>query len=68
MTDRFTIEIDLGNEGMEAPSDVAQALRKIATRLDDATDMPLAQHPGIGGNVMDTNGNTVGSWFVSTVR
>ncbi len=49
----FEAKIETGNEAMQSPYDVAQALRRIATKLD--RDLQA-------GTVLDENGNTVGSW------
>ncbi len=60
--DRFTLTIDLGNEEMQTPMNVAEALRKLATKLErdyNALDCDL------GGKIMDLNGNSVGKWEVS---
>lgn len=50
----FKLTIELGNEAMQTPEDVASALQDIAERL------------GYGDNaasiVRDVNGNTVGSY------
>lgn len=55
MDNIFTTEIRLGNEAMQNPSDIATALRKIASRIEDGCDY---------GNVYDTNGNIVGEFFL----
>lgn len=49
----FKLSITLGNEAMQTPRDVAEALRGIAARV----------HYGqAAGFVRDENGNTVGSF------
>ena len=54
MTGTFRLGIELGNDAMQTPEDVADALRDIADRIErgDLT----------GGGIRDENGNTVGSW------
>ena len=54
---RFELHIDVGNVGMETPSDVSWALRKVALNLereaffdDDST------------YILDVNGNVVGHY------
>lgn len=50
---KFTLEIELGNEAMQSRSDIARALRKVSAKLQAGRD---------GGQVMDLNGNSVGSF------
>ena len=56
----FKLTINLGNDAMQTPDDVARALAVLATRLSEYS------HPGGGarwwGPVMDDNGNKVGEW------
>jgi len=54
----FTLSIDLGNEAMETPDDVATVLESIADRC--RTHSAVA--PGHTQSIMDLNGNRVGSW------
>lgn len=54
----FTTTIQLGNAAMYSGSDVATALREVATRLDNGDSC---------GVVMDENGNTVGQWMLTLV-
>jgi hypothetical protein len=49
----FTLNIDTGNDAMQTPADVADALRDVLLVLDNG---------GTYGIVRDTNGNTVGRW------
>lgn len=54
---KFKLEIELGNDAMQTPSDVRRALREIAA---------TARFPVAGeedeGRIGDENGNTVGRW------
>lgn len=50
---KFTLEIEMGNEAMRSPEDVAKALRNVAHRLPGAMD---------AGYILDENGNNVGEW------
>jgi hypothetical protein len=55
-TTTFTLTIELGNEAMQTPSDVAEALEDIARYL---------RANGLitnGAGIRDANGNTVGYW------
>lgn len=53
--DTFTLNIDLGNDGMRDGFDIADALRQVAAKLDlGATS----------GKIADNNGNTVGKWSI----
>jgi len=55
MTSKFVLEIDLGNDAMKTPADIAQALFKAAEEL-------LA---GKGSRpIYDLNGNRVGQYQV----
>ncbi len=51
----FNLKIDLGNDEMSGPEDVARVLRKVADRL---------MNDALSGVIMDDNGNKVGSWAV----
>lgn len=56
----FTLTIELGNEAMRSPGDVAGALRRAANTLED----------GFSGwheisAIRDENGSTVGSFYVT---
>jgi sulfur carrier protein ThiS len=51
----FQLQIKIGNEAMQTASDVADALRMVAERLDERG----FDEPGI---VRDINGNLVGAW------
>jgi hypothetical protein len=48
--------LHLGNVAMASASDVADALRKVALRLENG-DTASA--------ILDANGNTVGGWFLA---
>lgn len=56
---KFVLEIDLGNDAMQTPQEVGDALdrlsEKFARRGNDF-------HPDEGGVILDNNGNTVGGW------
>ena len=59
---KFTLEIDLGNEAMITPMDVAKALWLVANLLqvpDEFNKYDVEGHP-----IRDTNGNRVGAWYV----
>jgi hypothetical protein len=51
--ERFTVEIELGNDAMQNGEDVANAL------VEMAADLRIGQESGV---VRDFNGNTVGRW------
>lgn len=55
---KFVLNIELGDDAMQEPAHVAEALRELAERIDelepDETDA--------SGKVLDDNGNTVGEW------
>ncbi len=52
---KFTLEITLGNEAMQTPDDIAEALRRTASKVQ----------AGYGnGGILDLNGNSVGSYDI----
>lgn len=51
---RFKLEIELGNDAMQTPMDVAMALTSLADRLTAS--------PPTEGVIRDENGNPVGRW------
>jgi hypothetical protein len=59
---KFTLEIELGNDAMRTPWDVAGALSSAVMALQD-NSRDLAD--GENGILRDFNGNTVGGWKVS---
>ena len=60
MTKQFTIEIDLGNDGVQTAEDIANILRATADKIDRV-------EVGAFKNIRDINGNTVGLWQVKSV-
>lgn len=58
---KFVLKIELGNDAMQTPNDVADALRKLATRLQDCI---WSGDPTALERIRDANGATVGSWTV----
>jgi hypothetical protein len=56
----FKLTIELGNEAMQTPEDVAEALQAVARELERLSgSWPRA---GAEGKIRDVNGNTVGKW------
>ena len=55
----MTLKIKLGNDAMQTPEDIADALRRTADRITDSV------LNGATFNIRDTNGNTVGQWKVT---
>ena len=55
MAMKFVLEIKMGNDAMQWPRDVAEAI---------AGALPKIADPGAvsEGSIRDENGNTVGSW------
>lgn len=60
MHNRFTLEIRLGNDAMQTPSDVARALSDISHQLEAESSWDDAE--AIKKRLTDINGNTVGWW------
>jgi hypothetical protein len=59
---KFTLEIKLGNDAMDMQDDLADALRAIATRVENE---PTPLQP-TGCVIRDINGNTVGRWEIKS--
>ncbi len=59
---RFELKINLGDAAMLSQSDVAQALRNLATRLQADPGAHRTVRSERGAPIRDVNGNTVGSW------
>ena len=68
---KFVLSIDLGNDAMQTPGDVAEALWRVYRNLNSLT----AARVGSGdvklratdeGKIIDVNGNTVGRWEVKS--
>lgn len=61
------IEMTLGNAAMQTPIDVAGALKRTASALEDSATADVPIEPGHEGRWMgirDLNGNTVGALIV----
>ena len=52
---KFTLEITLGNDAMQTTEDIADALQRTASKLESGYRT---------GNIMDLNGNSVGSYAI----
>jgi hypothetical protein len=61
----FNLTITLGNAEMSHSGEVADALRKVAARVEKHDDS-LVGWNGLSGGINDVNGNTVGRWEVSS--
>ena len=53
----FSLNIELGNETMQTPDDVAEALLRVIARLQDGHKE---------GAIRDLNGNTVGTFALAS--
>lgn len=56
----FWLSIELGNEAMRTPSDVARALRKLSDKLDTMTEDMIYSDEDC--QILDDNGNVVGEF------
>jgi hypothetical protein len=56
------VRLDIGNVGMETSKHLADALRKIASRLEANEYVEDQEVESLTRGVMDHNGNTVGEW------
>jgi len=59
---QFVLRIKLGNDAMQTPYDIQEALKRVSKRIYDA-DFNLDDMRS-GCTIMDLNGNTVGSWQI----
>lgn len=53
MVSEFTLRIQLGNAAVQTPGDIADLLRKVASRLDAGQE---------DGKILDLNGSSVGEF------
>ena len=68
----FVLRIELGNDAMQSPEDIADALRVLSVRLfEDGIyengkpfNLLFPTNGGASERVRDLNGNTVGVWVV----
>lgn len=58
----FKLAIKLDNDAMTTGWDLSEALSKLSTRLADSVGLPLVED---AGNIIDLNGNLVGSWAIT---
>lgn len=69
---KFSLEIDLVNDAMDSSEELADALRRIATRIHDAKYVEQLNgeegQDDITRGIMDANGNTVGEWTLYNER
>ena len=61
--DNFTLNLRLGNDAMQTPEDIAEALRRAAGWLEDYGHDDIEN--GGSQTLIDQNGNRVGSWVVA---
>lgn len=59
--EQFALRIEMGNEAMQTPQDIANALREAADKLD-RLDPEITFSKG---SIHDLNGNKVGKWEAS---
>lgn len=58
MSSTITLTINLGNDAMQSPQNVAEALNRVAERMWHKSQFFTDE----GGTVLDVNGNAVGAW------
>jgi len=59
---KFTLEIELGNDGMCTSSHVSAALNTVAKRIRANDYVRSVGSDEVTRGIMDVNGNSVGSW------
>ncbi len=57
----FRLRLDLGNDAMRTPADIARALRETADQIDQSSNLYGIAHYQ---NIRDDNGNTIGQYAV----
>ncbi len=57
----FTLKIELGNDAMQTPADVWEAIGQMLKHDTFESVDPWSEDKG---RIMDINGNSVGSWEV----
>lgn len=62
LPDEMFLRIRLGNDAMSTSTDVAAALRKVASRLEEKGYLEDEEMQSLVRGIMDTNGSTVGEW------
>ena len=62
LPDELFLRIALGNDAMSTSADVAAALRKVASRLEEKAYLEDKELESLTRGIMDTNGSTVGEW------
>ena len=55
---KFRLNIEMGNDAMQTPRELAEALRELATRVESIAE----DETQVSAKVLDDNGNEVGSW------
>lgn len=55
---KFNCNIELGNDAMQNPQELAEALRELANRIENIDETTILD----GAKILDDNGNEVGSW------
>lgn len=55
---KFKLNIEMGNDAMQTPRELAEALRELATRVESIEE----DETNAGAKVLDDNGNEVGAW------
>lgn len=59
---KFVLQIELGNDAMQTPSDVARKIREVGSSIDNHPAASNKNHPPFSGTIRDENGNFVGTW------
>lgn len=62
LPDELFVRITLGNDAMRTSSDVAAALRKVASRLEENGYLEDEEIQSLVRGIMDRNDSTVGEW------
>lgn len=55
---KFTMSIELGNDAMQSPQELSEALEELATKIASIDPMETRAE----GKILDDNGNEVGTW------
>jgi hypothetical protein len=57
---KFILKIELDNDGMKSRTDISEALKDIASKINERPYLPIID--GHNSSIRDVNGNRIGEW------
>jgi hypothetical protein len=67
IANRFVLQIELGNDAMNTPQQIAKILKDLGSRIPEETINDFRGVFSQSEHIMDANGNTVGRWAFKKV-